>query len=269
MKKYVLMILLFLISIIPFSSYSLVSRSDDIFVTDDAKLLSPSTKESILWYSKFLKEERDIDYYVVTLSNLENLSLEEYSETIFNSFQMNERGFLIVICKSSRAIYIKTGDELSSIFSNDMVDSYLKEYFVPYFKVSEWDKGIYTGYSAFLKKICEAYDIDASMIQIDSIDASVKYQSIILAVVVWVCTIFGYVYGKYINRVFLKQERLIGFHVVFGFFCFINLLLLYYCFVLKPIAIILVLGFEGITLFYTLDKSLFHKNNRKNRRKKF
>ncbi len=267
MKKNFLLIIV-CIFFIPFTGRALVTKSNDIFITDDAGVIDSDTKKYIIQYSSFLKQEKDIDYYVVTLSHLENLTLDEYTDYIYSSFHLNERGFLIVVSKSERNISIKAGKGLHHVITNELIDEYIKKYFLPYFKSDDWSRGIQNGYSAFYKKICESYHIDASEMIVDTGDTISQYQSFILVIIVWICTVFGYVYGKYYNRVFLRQESILGNHVIFGISFFVNILLLYYCIFVKELAIPIIIGFEMITFYSTMDKSHFKKKKKVKKRKK-
>ena len=108
MKKLIYFIILFLM-IIPLNTLGLVKQSDEIYVTDSAQILNNETEDYIVTYSEFLKENKNIDYYVVTVKSLEGISLEEYTDYIFDSFNMNDLGLLIVISHDDRSIRIKAG----------------------------------------------------------------------------------------------------------------------------------------------------------------
>ena len=83
MKKLIYFIILFLM-IIPLNTLGLVRQSDEIYVTDSAQILNNETEDYIVTYSEFLKENKNIDYYVVTVKSLEGISLEEYTDYVFD-----------------------------------------------------------------------------------------------------------------------------------------------------------------------------------------
>ena len=96
MKK-IKILLLTLLFLIPFQTNAIVEKGDQIFVTDEADLLSEESEEYLISYSEFLYKQKKIDYYVVTVKNLENLEIEEYSEQLFSNFHISDRGILIIL----------------------------------------------------------------------------------------------------------------------------------------------------------------------------
>ena len=119
-----LLILLILI-LIPLNSFAIVSKSEKEYVTDSANILTNDTEDYIVTYSKFIKKVENIDYYVVTLDSLENITLEEYTNYIFNSFHLNKKSLLILVSKNDRNIRIQTGPSLSKIITTETINEYI------------------------------------------------------------------------------------------------------------------------------------------------
>lgn len=243
MRRYFL-IMIVILCLCPFIGNALVEKSSDIYVTDEASILKEETKKYIIQYSSFLEEAAQVDYYVVTLDSLDTLTMDNYVDYIYQHFGMSDRGILIVACKKERNIYVKVGPGLSSVISNEMVDEYINTYFLSYLKAGDWDKGIQNGYSAFYKIICEEYDIDATEMYVDFGDIVAEYRYVFITIIAWICTILGYVYRKYFKRVFMQEDSSVGNHVVFAITLFVNILLVYGAYLLKPISVLFILGFE-------------------------
>lgn len=267
MKKLIYFIILFLM-IIPLNTLGLVKQSDDIYVTDSAQILNNETEDYIVTYSEFLKENKNIDYYVVTVKSLEGINLEEYTDYVFDSFNMNDLGLLIVISHDDRSIRIKAGSELSKVIESSTIDNYIDSYFMPYLKNDDWNTGIKNGYSSFYKLLCNIFKIDSSTMTVYNGKSFINnYRYTIFIVILWICIfISGFLAKKIVNikkgieKVSTIKDFLIAISII------INIYLLYFCYLLIPLSIFIVLGFECVIIYNILDQNNFFSN--KNRKAK-
>lgn len=267
MKKLIYFIILFLM-IIPLNTLGLVKQSDEIYVTDSAQILNNETEDYIVTYSEFLKENKNIDYYVVTVKSLEGISLEEYTDYVFDSFNMNDLGLLIVISHDDRSIRIKAGSELSKVIESSTIDNYIDSYFMPYLKNDDWNTGIKNGYSSFYKLLCNIFKIDSSTMTVYNGKSFINnYRYTIFIVILWICIfISGFLAKKIVNikkgieKVSTIKDFLIAISII------INIYLLYFCYLLIPLSIFIVLGFECVIIYNILDQNNFFSN--KNRKAK-
>lgn len=267
MKKLIYFIIIFLM-IIPLNTLGLVKQSDDIYVTDSAQILNNETEDYIVTYSEFLKENKNIDYYVVTVKSLEGISLEEYTDYVFDSFNMNDLGLLIVISHDDRSIRIKAGRELSKVIESSTIDNYIDSYFMPYLKNDDWNTGIKNGYSSFYKLLCNIFKIDSSTMTVYNGKSFINnYRYTIFIVILWICIfISGFLAKKIVNikkgieKVSTIKDFLIAISII------INIYLLYFCYLLIPLSIFIVLGFECVIIYNILDQNNFFSN--KNRKAK-
>lgn len=267
MKKLIYFIILFLM-IIPLNTLGLVRQSDDIYVTDSAQILNNETEDYIVTYSEFLKENKNIDYYVVTVKSLEGINLEEYTDYVFDSFNMNDLGLLIVISHDDRSIRIKAGSELSKVIESSTIDNYIDSYFMPYLKNDDWNTGIKNGYSSFYKLLCNIFKIDSSTMTVYNGKSFINnYRYTIFIVILWICIfISGFLAKKIVNikkgieKVSTIKDFLIAISII------INIYLLYFCYLLIPLSIFIVLGFECVIIYNILNQNNFFSN--KNRKAK-
>lgn len=267
MKKLIYFIILFLM-IIPLNTLGFIKQSDDIYVTDSAQILNNETEDYIVTYSEFLKENKNIDYYVVTVKSLEGISLEEYTDYVFDSFNMNDLGLLIVISHDDRSIRIKAGSELSKVIESSTIDNYIDSYFMPYLKNDDWNTGIKNGYSSFYKLLCNIFKIDSSTMTVYNGKSFINnYRYTIFIVILWICIfISGFLAKKIVNikkgieKVSTIKDFLIAISII------INIYLLYFCYLLIPLSIFIVLGFECVIIYNILDQNNFFSN--KNRKAK-
>lgn len=272
-KKYIL-ILVFILLLCPFNIKALVTQSSDIYVTDNANVLKDETKDYIVTYSDFLKDKEKIDYYVVTLKSLEGINLEEYTDYIYDSFNMNEKGLLIVFSKSDRQLRIKTGTKLSKIIPDDVIEEYINSYFMPYLKDEDWNSGIKNGYSSFYKLLCNYYEIDSSPMTVyNGLSFINKYKYPIFMIILFICSFLSNKLGTYyfnIKKGKITPTFKTDFISILGIL--LNLYLLLIIYYLLPLGVIVVIGFEVINIIglkenFQEEKILKRKNNKKSRRK--
>ena len=272
-KKYIL-ILVFILLLCPFNINALVTQSSDIYVTDNANVLKDETKDYIVTYSDFLKDKEKIDYYVVTLKSLEGINLKEYTDYIYDSFNMNEKGLLIVFSKSDRQLRIKTGIKLSKIIPDDVVEEYINSYFMPYLKDEDWNSGIKNGYSSFYKLLCNYYEIDSSPMTVyNGLSFIKKYKYSIFMIILFICSFISNKLGTYhfnIKKGKITQTFKTDFISILGIL--LNLYLLLIIYYLLPLGVIVVIGFEVINIIglkenFQEEKILKRKDNKKLRRK--
>lgn len=272
-KKYIL-ILVFILLLCPFNINALVTQSSDIYVTDNANVLKDETKDYIVTYSDFLKDKEKIDYYVVTLKSLEGINLKEYTDYIYDSFNMNEKGLLIVFSKSDRQLRIKTGIKLSKIIPDDVIEEYINSYFMPYLKDEDWNSGIKNGYSSFYKLLCNYYEIDSSPMTVyNGLSFIKKYKYSIFMIILFICSFISNMLGTYhfnIKKGKITQTFTTDFISILGIL--LNLYLLLIIYYLLPLGVIVVIGFEVINIIglkenFQEEKILKRKDNKKLRRK--
>ena len=272
-KKYIL-ILVFILLLCPFNINALVTQSSDIYVTDNANVSKDETKDYIVTYSDFLKDKEKIDYYVVTLKSLEGINLKEYTDYIYDSFNMNEKGLLIVFSKSDRQLRIKTGIKLSKIIPDDVIEEYINSYFMPYLKDEDWNSGIKNGYSSFYKLLCNYYEIDSSPMTVyNGLSFIKKYKYSIFMIILFICSFISNKLGTYhfnIKKGKITQTFKTDFISILGIL--LNLYLLLIIYYLLPLGVIVVIGFEVINIIglkenFQEEKILKRKDNKKLRRK--
>lgn len=269
MKKFIYFIILFLM-IIPLNTLGLVKQSNKIYVTDDAGILNEEVEDYIVTYSEFLKDNKNIDYYVVTVKSLDGISLEEYTDYVFESFNMNDLGLLIVVSLDDRSIRIKAGSELSKVIETSTIDDYIETYFMPYLKNDDWNTGIKNGYSSFYKLLCNIFKIDSSTMTVYNGKSFINnYRYPIFIGVLWICIfISGFLTNSFVNmkkgieKVSTIKDFLIAILII------INIYLLYFSYLLIPLSIFIVLGFEGVIIYNIIDQSNIFNDKKKSKKKR-
>ena len=244
MKK-LLIILSFIFIIIPINSNALVQKSDKIYVTDQAKIITKNTEDYIVNYSTFLKENNNIDYYVVTVKSLEGNDIEIYANYVYETFNISNKGILILLSKDDRIVYVKVGNKLSSFITDETINNYIEYFFMPYLKKEEWSNGIRNGYSSFYKLICNHYNIDSSVIEVhDGNDIINNYKVALILLIIWISTTLCYAFCKYFQNLATIKKINLKDHLIFMITLFTNILILAFTYYIDPKYILIVTGFE-------------------------
>lgn len=276
MKKIFIFIIFVFMILFPIKINALVEKSEYEFVTDNSNTLSEDTINYIIKYSNFLYESKKIDYYVVVVKELDGMQLEEYSDLVYDEFEISDKGLLILLSINDRKMRVKVGSDLADIIPSQIIDEYINNYFMPEFKNAEWDDGIKNGYSAFYKMICNYYDIDSSNMEVYNDSFITKYKVPIIFLIIWFNTLIGYVFSEYFIRLFLEKNSYDQFTdtLIFGVVLFISILLFILSYILIPKSVLFVLGFEIIAIISNfaghdnMKKKKEIKNNRLDKKKK-
>lgn len=155
MKKIIFTFLTFVLFII--NVEALVDPTSNFYVNDYANILSEETENEIQSMSVQLSYTDGTQMVVVTVEDLEGLSVEEYANQLFNKFGIGEadsdNGLLILVSRDDRKIRVEVGYGLEGVINDGKAGRYLDAYAVPYLKNNEWDKGIFNVYNALYKEI--------------------------------------------------------------------------------------------------------------------
>lgn len=155
MKKIIFTFLTFVLFII--NVEALVDPTSNFYVNDYANILSEETENEIQSMSVQLSNTDGTQMVVVTVEDLEGLSVEEYANQLFNKFGIGEadsdNGLLILVSRDDRKIRVEVGYGLEGVINDGKAGRYLDAYAVPYLKNNEWDKGIFNVYNALYKEI--------------------------------------------------------------------------------------------------------------------
>lgn len=164
MKKLMFFVGLLVLFLIPINSYAIVSPTNEFYINDYANILSSETEEYILQRSLALNEVDGTQIVVVTVQNLEGMSLEKYAYDLFNSFGIGDRqknnGLLLLLALEERKFRVEVGDGLGGILPDGKTGRFQDEYIIPYLKENKWDEGIRNGYDAFYSEIVEQNNLD-------------------------------------------------------------------------------------------------------------
>lgn len=164
MKRYIYLLIIFLFLLFPIDSYAIIEPTSDFYVNDYANILSEEIENYIMQKSVALNNVDGTQIVVVTVTNLEGMSLEEYSNEVFNSFGIGDKdknnGLLLLLALEEREFRVEVGDGLGGILPDGKTGRFQDEYIIPYLKENKWDEGIKNGYDAFYSEIVTQNNLD-------------------------------------------------------------------------------------------------------------
>lgn len=252
MKKILLLIIILL------SNFNVQAKTNLTYAIDKANLINKETEDYINLYSNYLKQELNIDYYLITIKNNTNLSIEKYADKIFNDYNLTSNSLLILISKENRQIQIKTGSTISKIIPNTIINDYLNKFFIPFLKNNDWNSGLKNGYASFFKLLCNYYEIDSSVIEVYNGNSFFnKYKNYLLIFNIWLASIICYIYCKYFKEKIKKKLSFLD-TLIFTVTIVSNIFLLLFSYFLNPLFCILVLLAELIFINsnYQLERKI-------------
>lgn len=143
--------------------------SEYLYVTDNAGVLSSSTRDMIMNGNAALLQYCDgAEIAVVTIDYLPSgMDSEQYANLLFNNWgvgssQYNNGMLLLLVVQEYRG-WIATGDGIDNSFaSSDVINSLMDEYFWSYVDKDKPDKAVATLFPRLLDLYADAYGVNLS-----------------------------------------------------------------------------------------------------------
>lgn len=157
------LILAFLCFFTFFDAQAIVSLTLNSYVNDYANLLSGDVKSYIESQSIALNKVDGTQIVVVTVNDLEGMSIEDYALKLFRNTGIGDskknNGILILLSKNDRKIRIEVGYGLEGIINDGKAGRLIDSYMIPYLRNDDWNNGIKNGYDAVYKEIVEGNNL--------------------------------------------------------------------------------------------------------------
>lgn len=207
MKKIIFTFLTFVLFII--NVEALVDPTSNFYVNDYANILSEETENEIQSMSVQLSYTDGTQMVVVTVEDLEGLSVEEYANQLFNKFGIGEadsdNGLLILVSRDDRKIRVEVGYGLEGVINDGKAGRYLDAYAVPYLKNNEWDKGIFNVYNALYKEIVTQNNLQ---LEYTEPTGELEESADLLPLIIMFPLFIGYIIGTIIRATSFKEGGL-------------------------------------------------------------
>lgn len=160
--KFLILILL-CIAFIP-NVKALVKPTERFYINDYADILSSDVEDYIFNKSVALDNVDGTQIVVVTVKDLEKMSLEDYATKLFREFGIGDKkknnGLLLLLAYNERKFRVEVGYGLEGILPDGKTGRFQDQYIIPYLKNDDWDNGVKNGYDAFYKEIVTLNNLD-------------------------------------------------------------------------------------------------------------
>ena len=192
-------LILILLSIVFLPSVkAIVSPTSNFYVNDYANILSSETEQYIMDRSVALNNVDGTQIVVVTVKNLEGMSIEDYSLKVARSFGIGsaekDNGLLILLALEEREIRTEIGTGLEGIIPDGKSGRFQDEYMVPYLKDNNWDEGIKNGYDAYYKEIVTLNNLNIDYndpTSSNNIISTEEFDLVVFFLLIFIGIIFG------------------------------------------------------------------------------
>jgi len=157
-KRFILFIFSLLITV-SFAEIRIPKPTSKFFVNDFANVINADDEEKIFNIAKSLYEDsgNSTQLVVVTIDSLAGYSIEEYANTLFNTWGIGSKkendGVLILLSVGDRKSRIEVGYGLEDILTDSGTGRIQDEYMIPYYKNNNFSNGLVNGTDAISKII--------------------------------------------------------------------------------------------------------------------
>ncbi len=162
-SKFIILLVLIIMIFISTPAYGIVSKTSEFYVNDSANLLSSDTENYIINMNKALEEKTGAQIVVVTVKNLEGMSIEEYATELFREYGIGDKeknnGVLLLCALEERQFRIEVGYGLEGVLTDGKTGRIQDEYIIPYLQSNNFNDGIRNGFNAVLKEVENEYGI--------------------------------------------------------------------------------------------------------------
>lgn len=181
----------------------------DTYIYDQGDFLNDDDEKTINELLIKLEKASTIEFAVITIPSLNDLTIEEYANKMANELGIGKKekdnGVLLLISKTDNKVRLEIGNGLQGILTDSISGRILDNYFVPYRENNEYEKAVSQTVQAVINRIAssEEYDfsiegIDESLVVDDDISGTTVFIIILVIFLIAVALegVTGYYYGN-------------------------------------------------------------------------
>ena len=131
--------------------------------TDAAAVLSQSTLRDLATYAQRLKDETDIDLFVVTVDFLDGETLSSYGEGLLAQWKLDDDSLLLLLAVGEDKFATFSGKDVTRRLSRQVQDKLLSTSLEGPFLRQAYDEAIASFNPALTQEINKAFDADVSV----------------------------------------------------------------------------------------------------------
>ena len=150
-------IFLFTLLVIVSAAAAQPRPTHDFYVNDFANVLSAQDRSYILERANAFYHEQGSQVVVVTVENMGGYGIEEYANTLFNSWGIgssaNNSGVLLIYAHEEGRLRIEVGYGLEGALTDGTAGYILDTFVLPHFKEDHYSQGMVEGFDKILETI--------------------------------------------------------------------------------------------------------------------
>lgn len=136
---------------------------EDVYIYDQDNCIDDAVEQELNQLLVSLEEKTEVEFAVISIPTLNNLTIEEYSNQLFNKLGIGksgkDNGLLLLFSRADNKVRLEIGRGLEGCLNDSKCGRILDEYFVPYRAENKYTEATNLTASAVLNVICEEYDI--------------------------------------------------------------------------------------------------------------
>lgn len=149
----------------------------DVYVYDQGKFINEDIEKSINNLLVQLEEKTEIEFAVITIPTLNDLTIEKYAVELGNALGIGkaeeDNGILLLISKKDTKVRLEIGKGLQGIITDSVSGRILDDFFVPAREKDDYDKASLNTVQAVINYLAESEDYDFS---IDGINTEITVE---------------------------------------------------------------------------------------------
>jgi uncharacterized protein len=127
------------------------------YVNDFASLYSADFRQSLNSQLVALDKQTTVQFVVVTVNNLEGISIEEYANELFKQWTIGQKGkdngLLLLISKEDRQLRFEVGYGLEGSITDGTAGSIIRNDITPSFKEGDYEAGTQAGVNQIFSRL--------------------------------------------------------------------------------------------------------------------
>lgn len=165
MKKIFTPIICFFLIISCFIPIYGKSTTGELYVQDQAGVISQSTESYITEQNRRIFKETGAQIAVVTLKTLDGQSIDELANTLFRDLKLGDskrnNGILMLLAIEEQKLRIEVGYGMEGALPDVTADQIIREDMAPLLKEGDYDEAVTTGFNKILQKVEKEYGLQS------------------------------------------------------------------------------------------------------------
>lgn len=142
---------------------------EDMFVYDQGNIISDDQEEIINNLLVQLEEKTTVEFAVITIPSLNNLTIEQYAVKLGNELGIGkaneDNGILLLVSKTDSKVRLEIGRGLQGFLTDSVSGRILNEYFVPSREKDNYNDACFNTVNAVINCIANSEDYEFSRIE--------------------------------------------------------------------------------------------------------